>query len=94
MVLIRQNCWKSSPSEAWVVSDKLEPVSGFWKHCALAGKKLPPLRKCGGAVLLEILSVVEMTFLVEVIVDRAVDVCELLQTSHLAEALHCSFSSS
>ena len=49
-----------------VLSDKLEPVSGFWKHCALAGKKLPPLRKCGGAVLLEILSAVEMAFLVVV----------------------------
>ena len=77
-----------------MLSGKLDPVSGLRRYPALAGTELPPLGKRGGAVLLEVLSAVEMTFLVEVIVDRAVDVCELLQTSHLAEALHCSFSSS
>ena len=51
------------------MSDKLEPVSGFWELPALAGTKLPPLGKCGGAVLLEILPAVEMTFPIEVIVD-------------------------
>ena len=35
-----------------------------------------------------------MTFLVEVVVNRAVDCGELLQTSHSSEAKHCSLPSS
>ena len=52
-----------------VLSDKLEPVSGFRKFPALAGTELPSFVKRGGAVLLEVLSAVEMALLVEVIVD-------------------------
>ena len=52
-----------------VLSDKLEPVSGFRKFPALAGTDLPPVGKRSGAVLLEILPAIEMTFLVEMIVD-------------------------
>jgi len=35
-----------------------------------------------------------VTFLVEVVVNRAVDCGELLQTSHSSEAKHCSLPSS
>jgi len=53
-----------------------------------------PLEESGGAVELEIVSTVEVAFLVEMILDRAVDGDELLQTSHSAEALHRLFPSS
>ena len=66
-----QHAETGRPDEALqqAVSDKLEPVSGFWNRPALAGAKLPPLGKCGGSVLFEILSAVEVAFLVEMIVD-------------------------
>ena len=49
-----------------MLSGKLDPVSGLRRYPALAGTELPPLGKRGGAVLLEVLSAVEMAFLVVV----------------------------
>lgn len=55
--------------------------------------ELAPLGESGGAVLLEIAAGVEMAFLVEVVMDGRVDGCEFLQTFHLPETKHGSFSS-
>jgi len=62
--------------------------------CPLCRAKLAPLSESGGAVLLEIGPAVEMTFLVEIVVDRGVDGDELLQTSRSPEARHHPLSSS
>ncbi len=53
-----------------------------------------PLGKSGGAVSLEVVSAVEVAFLVEVVMDGGVDGSEFLQTSHASETQHRSFSSS
>ena len=47
------------------MSDKSEPVSELENNPALVGAKLPPLDQCRGSIILEILSAVEMPFLVE-----------------------------
>ncbi|GEM_PF-5461637 len=56
--------------------------------------KTAPLGECSGAVDLEIWSGVEDALRVEIIVDRGVNGDEFLQTSHLSEAQHGTFSSS
>jgi len=55
---------------------------------------LTPLGECGGAAFLETLSADEGAFLVEVIVNGAVDCGEFLQTSHPPETEHRPLSSS
>ena len=59
----------------------------------LRGTKLLPLGKCCGSVELEVVARVEVTLLVEVIVDRGVNRRELLQALHSSKAQHCMFSS-
>ena len=61
-----------------VLSDKCELVSEWQKSLGSAGAKLLPLDKCGGSVFLVILSAVEMSFLVKMIVNRSMDGCEFL----------------
>lgn len=51
-----------------------------------------PPSKSGGAVALEILSVVKRAFLIEMVVDRGVNGCEFLQRSHLSETKHRAFA--
>lgn len=65
-----------------------------YPRLASGTKEAAPLLESGGTVRFEIFSRVEPAFLVEVIVNRAVDGCELLQTSHLAEAQHRPLSPS
>ena len=60
------------------LSDESEPVSELRNYPALVGAKLPRLSKCGGSVFFVILSAVEMAFLVEMIMNRAVDGGEFL----------------
>ncbi|CAH2395147.1 hypothetical protein MES4922_520014 [Mesorhizobium ventifaucium] len=55
---------------------------------------MAPLGESGGPFKLEIAAGVEMAFLVKVVMDGRMDSGEFLQTSHLPEALHGSFSSS
>ncbi len=55
---------------------------------------MPPVGKCGGSLLLEGLATVEVAFLVEVVVDRAVHRGELMQTSHPPEPQHRPLPSS
>ena len=52
-----------------------------------------PLGQGSRAAKLAGLTIHEMAFLIEVVVDRAVNGGELLQRLHLPEALHCSLSS-
>jgi hypothetical protein len=56
--------------------------------------KLTPLIESSGASFLETLSADERAFLVEVVVDRAVNRGEFLQTSHPPEAKHRPLPSS
>ena len=56
--------------------------------------KLTPLQERGGATVLECLSAGEVAVLIEVVVDRAVEGCEFLQTSHPPEPRHVPFPSS
>jgi hypothetical protein len=53
-----------------------------------------PLDKSGGAVQLEILSVVEMALRIEMVVNRSVYRDEFLQTSHPPKSQHRPLSSS
>ena len=55
--------------------------------------KLTPSRECGSAVLLEDIAAVEVTVLVEVIVDRSMGGGKLLEGFHVPELRHRSFSS-
>jgi hypothetical protein len=55
---------------------------------------LAPLGESSGAVEFEIVSAVEGAFLIEMVVDGRMNCGELLQTSHLPEAEHRTFSSS
>jgi hypothetical protein len=56
--------------------------------------KLTPFIESGGAAFLECWPGSEVAFLVEVVVDRAVNRGEFLQTSHAPEPEHRPFSSS
>ena len=47
--------------------------------CPLSRAKPAPLGESSGAVGLEIVAAVEMSFLVEVVVDRGMNGCEFLQ---------------
>ena len=64
------------------------------KGVILSGTKLAPLRESDGSVALEIVSGVEMSFLIEEVVDGGMNGGEFLQTSHLPETEHGPFSSS
>jgi hypothetical protein len=55
---------------------------------------LTPFRECGSAVLFEDIAAVEVTVVVEVIMDRGVGGGELLESFHAPEFRHRSFSSS
>jgi hypothetical protein len=55
---------------------------------------LTPFRECSNAVLLENVARVEVTVVVEVIVDRGMGGGELLESFHAPELCHRSFSSS
>ncbi len=66
-------------------------MNGFRSRCICAlsgGAKLPPLRESGGAVFLEYVAAVEMTVLVEVVVDRRVNGGKSLKGPHLSKSLH------
>jgi hypothetical protein len=66
-----------------VLSDKPKNVSKCPLPQRPSGRaELTPLSESGGASILVTLSADEGAFLVEVIVDRAVNCGELLQTSH------------
>ena len=71
-----------------VVSDECEPVSVSQTQLLLCSTKLMPLIQSSGAVELEIASRIEMSFLVEMIMDGGVDGDEFLQTSHAPGAEH------
>ncbi len=53
-----------------------------------------PFIESGGATFLETLAADERAFLIEVVVNRALNCCEFLQTSHPPEAKHRPLSSS
>jgi hypothetical protein len=77
-----------------VASDQFEPVSVCRKMREPMLKKLAPLGESDGSVELEIVSAVVSAFLIEVVMDGAVNGYEFLQTSHLSETEHGSFTSS
>jgi hypothetical protein len=56
--------------------------------------ELTPFRESGSAVLLEDVAAVEVTVLVEVVVDRGMGGGELLESFQFPEFRHRSFSSS
>jgi hypothetical protein len=58
-----------------------------------SGRQLTPLGQGGSAVLLEDIAAIEMTFLIEVVVDRGVSGDKLLQGIYGPELRHHSFSS-
>ena len=60
----------------------------------LGRKKAAPLCESGGAVGLKIVSTVECALLIEMIMDRRVDGCELLQCPHPTKPEHRPLSSS
>ena len=67
--------------------------SQFASKCrALSGTKLPPLRESGCSIEFEIVSLVEVSLVVGVVVNRRMDGCEFLRTSHLPEPEHGPFS--
>jgi hypothetical protein len=59
-----------------------------------SGCKLTPLNQGSSAVLLEDIATVEVTVVVEVIVDRGMGSGKLLESFHVSELRHRSFSSS
>jgi hypothetical protein len=59
-----------------------------------SGCKLTPLNQGGRAVLFEDIATVEVTVVVEVVVDRGVGSGKLLESLHAPELRHRSFSSS
>ncbi len=54
---------------------------------------MTPFAQRGSAVLLEDIAAVEMTVLIEVVVDRGMDGSEFLQSLYISELRHRSFSS-
>jgi len=56
--------------------------------------ELTPFRECSSAVLLEDIATVEVTVVVEVVVDRGMGSGKLLESLHVPELRHRSFSSS
>ncbi len=58
------------------------------------GRQLTPLRECGSAVLFEDVARVEVTVVVEVVVNRCMGRSKLLESFHAPELRHRSFSSS
>jgi len=56
------------------------------------GGKLTPFGERVLPILLEPVSVVEMSFEVEMIVDGGMDGGELLETSHSPKSKHCAFT--
>ena len=59
----------------------------------LSRGELTPFSKCDRAVLLEDIATVEVTFLVEVVVDRGMDGGEFLQGFYVPELRHHLLSS-
>jgi hypothetical protein len=59
-----------------------------------SGCKLTPLGQGGSAVLLEDIAAVEVTVVVEVVVERGMGSGKLLESLHVPELRHRSFSSS
>ena len=60
----------------------------------LSRGELTPFRECGSAVLFEDVAAVEVAVAVEVVVDRGVGGGKLLESFHVPELRHRSFSSS
>ncbi len=56
--------------------------------------ELTPFRECSSAVLLEDIATVEVTVVVEVVVDRRIGSGKFLERLHVPELRHRSFSSS
>jgi hypothetical protein len=71
-------------------------LSGPAKGAGLrrSGRQLTPLGQGGRTVLLEDIAAVEVTVIVEVIVDRGMGSGKLLEGFHAPELRHRSFSSS
>ena len=59
-----------------------------------SGRQLTPLGQGGGTVLSEDVAVIEVTVLIEMIMDRGMDGGKLLQSLYVPELRHCTFSSS
>jgi hypothetical protein len=59
-----------------------------------SGRQLTPLGQGGRTVLLEDIATVEVTVVVEVVVDRGMGSGKLLESLHAPELRHRSFSSS
>jgi hypothetical protein len=60
----------------------------------LSGRQLTPLGQGGGTVLSEDVAVIEVTVLIEMIMDRGVDGGKLLQSLYIPKLRHCTLSSS
>jgi hypothetical protein len=60
----------------------------------LSRRQPTPLGQGGSAVLLEDIAAVEVTVVVEVVVDRGMGRSEFLESFHVPELRHRSFSSS
>jgi hypothetical protein len=71
-------------------------LSGPAKGAGLrrSGRQLTPLGQSGRTVSFEDVATVEVTVVVEVVVDRGVGGGELLESFHIPERRHRSFSSS
>jgi hypothetical protein len=63
------------------------------EHATLTGERLP-FDQCGQAAFPVSLSIDEMAFLAEMVVERSMDGGEFLQGLHLPEPQHRPFSSS
>ena len=59
-----------------------------------SGHQLPPLGQGGGTVLSEDVAAIEVTVLIEMIMDRGVDGGKLLQSLYVPELRHRTLSSS
>ncbi len=59
-----------------------------------SGRQLTPLAQGGGTVLSEDVAVIEVTVLIEMIMDRGVDGGKLLQSLYVPELRHRTLSSS
>ncbi len=59
-----------------------------------SGRQLPPLGQGGGTVLSEDVAAIEVTVLIEMIMDRGVDGGKLLQSFYVPELRHRTLSSS
>ncbi len=64
------------------------------KRSRLSRGELTPFSERGSGVLLEAIAAVQMTVLIEVILDRGVVGGKLLAGFHASELRHCPFSSS